>query len=154
MKTLIIAVTIIALSAVVGSVIVGKKVFDGTVEEKPYEQGLLWDKIRNNKYGSGWSAVINNRKIKTGDAEVSISVFNKYGKPLSDASVSLVVRRPSTTAYDRNYETVRHSDNSYAAKVYFPLFGYWDLKIKVAKKGESVIFEERIFAEEDHQCKI
>jgi len=151
MKTLIIAVTIIALSAVVGSVIVGKKVFDGTVEEKPYEQGLLWDKIRSTKYESGWSAVVNNRKINKGENEVSISVFDKYGKPLSDASVSILVSRPSTAAYDRNYETLRRSDNSFAAKVYFPLFGYWDLKIKVAKKGESVIFEERIFAEEDHR---
>jgi nitrogen fixation protein FixH len=150
MKTLIIAVTIIALSAVVGSVIVGKKVFDGTVEEKPYEQGLLWDKIQDQKVESGWRAVINNGKIKTGDTEISISVFDKYGKPLSDASVSILISRPSTSAYDRNYETVRRSDNSYAAKVYFPLFGYWGLKIKVAKKEESVIFEERIFAEEEH----
>lgn len=151
MKTLIIIITIIALSAVIGSVIVGKKVFDGTVEEKPYEQGLLWDKIQDRKVESGWSAVVNNRKINKGDNEVSISVFDKYGKPLSDASVSLVVSRPSTTAHDKDYETLRRSDNSYAAKVYFPLFGYWDLKIKVAKKRESVIFEERIFAEEDHR---
>jgi len=151
MKALIIIVTVIALSAVIGSVIVGKKVFDGTVVEKPYEQGLLWDKIRSNKHESGWSAVVNNRKFNKGEDEVSISVLDKYGKPLSDASVSILVSRPSTTAYDRNYETLRRSDNSYAAKVYFPLFGYWDLKIKVAKKGESVIFEERIFAKEGHR---
>jgi nitrogen fixation protein FixH len=151
MKSLIIIVTIIALSAVIGSVIVGKKVFDGTVEGNPYEQGLLWDKIRSNKYESGWSAVVNNKKINKGENEISISVFDKYGKPLSDASVSLVISRPSTTAHDRNYETLRRSDNSYAAKIYFPLFGYWDLKIKVVKKRESVIFEERIFAEEEHQ---
>jgi nitrogen fixation protein FixH len=151
MKSLIIIVTVIALSAVIGSLIVGKKVFDGTVEEKPYEQGLLWDKIRSSKYESGWSAVVNNRKFNKGENEVSISVFDKYGKPLSDASVSILVSRPSTTAYDINYETLRRSDKSYAAKVDFPLFGYWDLKIKVAKKGESVIFEERIFAKEGHR---
>jgi nitrogen fixation protein FixH len=150
MKTLIIIVSVIALSAVIGTIIIGERTFEGTVEEKPYDQGLLWDKIQDNKSALGWSAVINNRKIKTGDAEISISVFDKYGKPLSDASVSLAVSRPSTTAYDRNYETVRRSDNSYAAKVNFPLFGYWDLKIKVAKKGGSAIFEERIFAEEEH----
>ncbi|MBI5098323.1 MAG: FixH family protein [Nitrospirae bacterium] len=151
MKILIITITVVVLSAVIATIIIGKQTFDGTVEEKPYEQGLLWDKIRSNKYESGWSAVINNRKFKKGDDVVSISVFDKYGKPLSDASVFLVVSRPSTTTYDRNYETMRRSDNSYAAKVYFPLFGYWDIKITVAKKGESVIFEERIFAEEEQR---
>jgi len=149
MKTLIITVSVIAFSAVIATIIIGNETFDGIVVEKPYEQGLLWDKIQDRKIESGWKAVINNRKIKTGNAEISISVFDKSGKPLSDASVSLVVSRPATTVYDRNYETVRQSDDSYAAKVYFPLFGYWDLKIKVAKKGESVIFEKRIFAEED-----
>ena len=151
MKTLIIAISVIALSAVIATIIIGNETFDGIVVEKPYEQGLLWDKIRDRKIESGWKAVINNRKINTGNAEISISVFDKSGKPLSDASVSLVVSRPATTLYDRNYETVRQSDNSYAAKVFFPLFGYWDLKINVAKKGESVIFEKRIFAEEDHR---
>jgi len=151
MKTLIIIISVIALSAVVATIIIGNETFDGIVVEKPYEQGLLWDKIQDRKIESGWKAVINNRTIKTGNAEISISVFDKSGKPLADASVSLVISRPSTSVYDRNYETVRQSDNSYAAKVFFPLFGYWDLKIRVAKKGESVIFEERIFAEEDHR---
>jgi len=151
MKTLIIIVSVIAFSAVIATIIIGNETFDGIVVEKPYEQGLIWDKIQDRKIESGWKAVINNRTIKTGNAEISISVFDKSGKPLSDSSVSLVVSRPATTAYDRNYETVRQSDNSYAAKVFFPLFGYWDLKIKVAKKGESIIFEKRIFAEEDHR---
>ena len=151
MKTLIIIISVIALSAVIATIIIGNETFDGIVVEKPYEQGLLWDKIQDRKVESGWRAVINNRKIETGNDEISISVFDKSGKPLSDATVSLVVSRPSTTAYDRNYETARQSDNSYTAKIFFPLFGYWDLKIKVAKKGESVIFEERIFEEEDHR---
>jgi nitrogen fixation protein FixH len=148
MKTLIIIVTIIALSAVIGSVIVGKKVFDGTVEEKPYEQGLLWDKIRSNKYGSGWSVVVNNRKINKGENEVSISVFDKYGKPLSDASVSILISRPSTAAYDRNYKAVKLQEGIYKARINFQLYGYWNLKINVAQNEKSVIFEERIFAEE------
>ncbi|MBI5055190.1 MAG: FixH family protein [Nitrospirae bacterium] len=147
MKILIIIVSIIALSAVGGSIIVGEKMFDGVVVEKPYEQGLLWDRIQDSKSELGWSAVINNGKIKTGDGEVSISVFDKEGKPLSDATVSLIVSRPSTNAYDKDYKTVKLHEGLYTAAVNFPLYGYWDMKIHVGRKGKDALLEERIFAD-------
>ncbi len=151
MKILIIIVTTIALSAVVGSVIIGKKVYDGVVVEKPYEQGLLWDKMQDNKVKSGWNAVINNKNFKTGDNKVSISVFDKNGEPLSDAVVSIVISRPSTSAYDKNYDAVKIiHDGLYTAAVNFPLYGSWDMKIKVNQKRDSVLFEERIFANEEN----
>lgn len=49
MKILIIIVGIIGFSAVIGAVIFGMKTFDGLVVDKPYETGLLWDKMQKSR---------------------------------------------------------------------------------------------------------
>ncbi len=149
MKTLIVIVSVIALSAVFGAVIVGEKVFDGVVVEKPYEQGLLWDRIQENKSELGWNAVIVNKKFLSGDEEVGVSAFDKNGKPLSGATVFLSISRPSTSVHDKKYEAAESREGLYTAAVNFPLYGYWDVKIDVARKDNSSAFEGRIFAEKN-----
>lgn len=147
MKTLIVIVSIIALSAVGGSIIVGVKSFDGIVTEHPYEKGLAWDEIRNKEKELGWSVDIGKGKFATGDNDVILSVFDKDGKPLPGASVSITISRPSTPAYDMNYDAERIQDGSYRAAVDFPLHGNWDMAIHVDQKENSVIFVNRVFVE-------
>lgn len=147
MKTLIIAVTIIALAAVAGSIIVGERVFDGLVVEKPYDKGLLWDKTRSDETELGWNTVIRSRILRTGDNDVIFSVLDKEGKPLEGALVTVLISRPSTTAYDKYYEPSIQGDAPYKASVHFPLYGYWDLEISVRRENKEVVFQERIYVE-------
>ena len=147
MKTLIIIVTIAALAAVAGSVVVGIKSFDGTVTDRPYENGLLWDKVRNEKATLGWSAVIQNRRLRMGGNELLISVTNKDGTPLLNFNVDVLRSRPSSSDYDRHLRAVKLADGFYRVPVRFPLYGYWDLKINVRQGQRRVLFEERVFVE-------
>ena len=145
MKILIILVTIVALSAVIGSVIVGEKVFDGLVVEKPYEKGLQWDKTRNEKTELGWNVVLKNRAFSAGENDVIISVFDKDGRPLAGAQAIITISRPATTAYDKNYETTLLGVGSYKVKANFPLYGYWDLKVTVSHDKKSAVYEEKVY---------
>ena len=147
MRALIIIVSIIVLSAVAGSIIVGVMTFDEKVTEKPYETGLLWDQIQKEKEASGLSVSTMNKGFTAGDNELVFSVAGREGSPLSGVVSSVLVSRPSTSAYDRVYPVADPRDGLYRVKVYLPLYGYWVLKTKVSHNGGSLTFEEKIFAE-------
>lgn len=147
MKVLIGFVTLTAILAVAGSFIVGIKTFDGTVTERPYEEGLLWDEIRRKKVSLGWSVDIKKRRFTTGNNDITISVMNKLKEPLKNTNISLMISRPSTTVYDSDVQAVKLKEGFYRANIDFPLFGYWDIAIEVRQERESLPFKKRIFVE-------
>lgn len=147
MKVLIGFVTLTALLAVAGSIIVGIKNFDGTVTDRPYEEGLLWDDIREKKTALGWSVDIKEKRFTTGNNDITISILNRMKKPLKDIKISVMISRPSTTVYDRVVEAVKLKEGLYRANTDVPLFGYWDITIEVSEGRERVPFKKRIFVE-------
>ncbi|MDI6801835.1 MAG: FixH family protein [Thermodesulfovibrionales bacterium] len=146
MRILIIIVAIIGFGAVIGSIVVGQRVFEGKVVDKPYETGLMWDKMQREK--AELRVDIKNTEFKTGNNEIVFSISDKEGKPLSASSVKLTVSRPTTTAHDMEYKAFRQLDGYYHAAVKLNLYGYWDLKINIVRDGRSIMLEKRIFAEE------
>lgn len=146
MRILIIIVVIIGFGAVIGSIVVGQRVFEGKVVDKPYETGLAWDEMQRGK--AELRADIKNTEFKTGNNEIIFSISDKDGKPLSNQSVKITVSRPTTTAHDQKYDASKQSDGYYHAAVKLNLYGYWDLKINIVRNGKSVTLEKRIFAEE------
>jgi len=46
MKVLIVLIVIIGLAAVLSTILIGDRLFDGTVVDKPYDRGVNWDKIQ------------------------------------------------------------------------------------------------------------
>ena len=149
MKALIALVTLIALSAVIAAIVIGSRSFEGIVTEKPYEKGLSWDRTKDEKKSLGWDVEVPEKRFTVGKNTLMFSILDKKGKPLEGASVSVTVSRPSTTAYDRTYrgERLELDDGSYNAVVDFPLYGYWDLKIRVVKDQVDLIYTKNIFAE-------
>jgi nitrogen fixation protein FixH len=147
MKTLIVTVTVIALVAVIGSIIVGERAFDGLVVEKPYDKGLQWDRDHTEKAGLGWNVFIKNRNLHTGDNDLIFSVLDKGGKPVEDVMATVLVTRPSTTAYDKYYEPSAQGNGTYKISVHFPLYGYWYVRINVAHERKNIVFEEKVYAE-------
>ncbi len=146
MKVLIIMISAIVISSMAGVIIIGKSTFGGTVVDNPYSHGLLWDEIQRQRIASGLSVNTKNELLILGNNEVVISIVNKDGSPLLNASVSVVVSRPATRAYDKRYDLVETENGLYKAMVNFPLYGYWDLKIDVAQKDGNIRFKNRIFA--------
>ena len=45
----LVIVSVLALAATIGAIVIGMKSFEGLVVEKPYETGLAWDEIKKKK---------------------------------------------------------------------------------------------------------
>jgi nitrogen fixation protein FixH len=146
MRTLIIAVSIIAVGATIGTIVVGGRSFDGLVVEKPYETGLDWDKTQEQKARLGWT-VSTNGNFLAGGNELLISVADGNGVKLRDAVVTVKVTRPSTVHYDKTYQTALQPDGRYRATIDLPFYGNWDVIMNVKRGKERADFTKSIFAE-------
>lgn len=148
MKLLLIIVSIIGLSAVIGALVIGIRTFDGTVVNQPYEQGLSYDAVHHEKEASGWHAEILNKNLTIGINDILISITDRNSRPVTNVSVSVVVSRPSSTSYDRTYEAAATGRGRFRIIADLPLYGYWDAKVQVSDRSRSVMFERTLFAEE------
>ena len=147
MKTFMVIAIIAALAAVGGSIFMGVRSFDGTVTENPYEKGLLWDDMRNQKSKLGWKVMLDDTKFKIGDNEVIASIMDRNGMPLDIDLISIIRSRPSSAAYDGTFDTIQLKDGYYRAKVNFPLYGYWDVKVNVTHDDINFSYVKKIFVE-------
>lgn len=145
MKKLVIVVTIIGLSAVIVPIIVGKLMFDGKVVEAPYETGLRYDELEALKAELDLEFL--NKNLITGENELVFTLRDKYGRPLTDPQITLIISRPSTTRYDREYPVSFAGEGRYSSKVLFPFYGYWDIKIGLIYNWKPVILEKRVYVE-------
>lgn len=146
MKTLVIVVTIIGLSAVIGSIIVGTLTFDGKVVESPYETGLRYDELEDIK--AELSLEIVNKDLTIGENDVVFTLKDKYNRPITDPQTTLMISRPSTNKFDREYQISFVEPGRYRAKVFFPVYGYWDIKIGFIYNWKPIILEKRVYIEE------
>jgi len=145
-KKLLVLVTFIGMAAVMGAIVVGKYTFDGTVADNPYEKGLLWDAEQKERESSGWKVDIQPPSPTVGRNELHIHVRDRAGKTIT-AQVMLTVSRPSSKQYDRQYTALLTEKGSSAVQVDLPLYGYWDLDIRVTAEGKSILLQKTVFAE-------
>jgi len=145
-KTLLIIVSIIGLAAVIGAIVVGRSTFDGIVVDKPYERGLTYDAAQQERETSGWVVDIIDPPLVVGRNELIISATDRKGSPLPDAEISLTISRPSSAAYDRTYAAARTTRGQFRAEIELPLYGHWDVKVRVKADGKDIIFERKVFA--------
>ncbi len=148
MKALVIIVIIIGLSAVIGSIIVGKAVFDGKVVDMPYETGLAYDEIEKAKKELRFEVL--NKELKVGMNEVLFTLKDNNDRPITDPQMVFMISRPSTTRYDSEFTYYFAGEGRYRAEVYFPLHGYWDIRLKLLRDWKPVIIEKRVYV--NHSC--
>ncbi len=144
MKALVVIVTIIGLSAVIGSIIVGKMVFEGKVVDKPYETGLRYDEMEKTK--ARFIFKLLNKEFHAGDNDIIFSIMDTSGIAVTDPHIILTLSRPSTTTYDREYRVNFIESGKYTARIRIPVAGYWDMKIRFIHDSQTVILEKRIYA--------
>jgi len=150
-RTLIAFIAFIAIGVTIATILVGSRSFEGTVVEHPYESGLAWDQVHQDKARLGWHVSLLGLPYKTGKNDIEFSVLDKNGRPLSDAMVTVALSRPATSAQDRTYPARRAKDGHYRVSVDFPQFGYWDVRVEVKQKGEKCTFVEKIYAAQHNQ---
>jgi len=148
MKTIITFVILAGLAAVAGSIIVGVKTFDGTVTANPYEKGLLWDDVQKRGNELGWSIDVRNDHFNLGKNDLTISVLDKAGRPLTGSAVSVMTGRAATSEYDRHVDAVPLNEGIFSAVVAFPLYGYWDITIDVSQNGDTLSFTKKVYVEQ------
>jgi len=148
MKTLLAVIVVIGLAAVAGAVIVGTRVFDGTVVKEPYERGIAWDVERERQAASGLQVSVVEASFVTGENELAVLVLDRNGQPFAGDAVSVEASRPASSAYDRTYRAVRRDDGTFRTLVHLPLRGRWNLTVVVEGKNGSLRFRRSIYAEE------
>ncbi|MBI5848068.1 MAG: FixH family protein [Nitrospirae bacterium] len=146
MKLLLIVVSIIGLSAVIGAVVIGTRTFDGTVVDRPYERGLAYDAAHHEKEASGWRLDVLNPSFTTGKNDIRFLLTDRNGTPLSDVEIALSISRPSSKDYDKTYAAAKTEQGQYTANADLPLYGYWDAKVQVRDSSRSITFERTLFA--------
>jgi nitrogen fixation protein FixH len=144
-------ISIIAVAATVGTVIVGSRSFEGIVVDKPYEAGLAWDEMHRNHDKLGWTIAVAGEPFRTGKNDLIVTILDKRGAPLGDADVTITVTRPSTRAFDRTYQADVQPDGRYRASAELARQGNWDLIIDVSRKTDHTSFKKSIFAEPDEK---
>lgn len=136
MKAILVFVTLVGLVAVVGAVVVGSLVFDGTVVDHPYERGIAWDDDRARHEASGITTVLATASFREGENDLVLRAWDRSGTPLEDERLSLRIGRTSTGAHDRTYTASRREDGTYGASVELPLKGRWAVTVLV-ERGET-----------------
>jgi hypothetical protein len=144
MKATLVLVTLLGLGAVVGAVVVGSLVFDGTVVDHPYERGVAWDDDRARHEASGVTVSLVTSSFREGDNDLVLRAHDRSGTPLDDAKLSLRIGRISTGAYDRSYIAPRRENGTYGVSVDLPLKGRWAVTVLVERGGEPLEFRHEI----------
>ncbi len=147
MKTIIIFIAILVVVATIATIMIGTQTFEGIVVEKPYEAGLAWDAVIQNRKKLGWTITLGKADYRVGNNELVLNVRDRNGLPLPHADMSITISRPSTRAYDRTYPAVQQARGSYHVLVDLPLQGAWDMKTTVIAQNERSDFLDQIFAE-------
>lgn len=149
MKTLLAAVSVIGVLAVVTAIFVGMGTFEGTVTENPYEKGLKWDAERRERQRLGWSVDLAPGGFVVGRNDITLRVTDRDGTPLDASAVVLTVSRPSTTDHDATFRCTRARRGVFVAAVDLPLQGYWDLDVAVHRGGDIVSLRRAVYARQE-----
>ena len=144
MRATLVFVTLIGLGAVVGAVVVGSLVFDGTVVDHPYERGIAWDDDRARHEASGITAVLATAFFRKGENDLVLRALDRSGTPLEDESCLSgsggSPRRPTTGPTSAS----RRENGTYGASVELPLKGRWAVTVLVERGGEPLEFRHEI----------
>lgn len=144
MRALLVLVALTAIGAVIGAVAVGIMVFDGTVVEDPYGQGIAWDEVRKRREASGLTVALVASPYRRGPNDIVVEVLTRTGDPVDEDDLALRVSRSSSGDYDRVYPAVRKEDGRYGAVVDLPLRGPWVVTVIVDGGGSPLEFRHKI----------
>lgn len=148
MRSLIIIISIAVVALTIGTIIVGNRMFDGVVVERPYETGLSWDETKKRQAQLGWKVIIETARLKQGGNELILRLTDREGAALNNASVSVTVSRPSSKAYDQTYRAAALGGGRYRATISLPLIGLWDLQTEITRANDLFTATERVEATE------
>jgi len=144
-KALIIAILLGGIGIVAASVAVGIAVRDQEVEENAYEAGLHYDAALKREAALGWRVELP-RNVRSGEVVIPVDVLDRNGAAIPDATVDLELSRAGGHA-PRIYRCSGIGNGRYAADVKLEESGCWEATVHVARKGDTIRFNEKIYAQ-------
>lgn len=145
MRAFLVFVAVVGFGAVVGAVVVGLRVFEGTVVERPYEEGLTWGERQRERMESGLHVALEGKSFRTGGNLVVVRI-TRNGEPAAGEKAGLLLRRPGTGAFTERYDLDGRGDGTYATVAELPLPGRWEAVITVYQSGRPLEFPGVIHA--------
>lgn len=116
-----------------------KATWRGLATENSYEKGLHYNQTlaeAKKQEALGWKMTISFTSLSNDSGNVFITLKDKDLKPITDAKISIEVKRPVQEGFDFNQD-VAFKGGLYEAKMTFPLPGQWDFLV-TAQKGEDI----------------
>ncbi|NOY53244.1 MAG: hypothetical protein GXP58_06435 [Deltaproteobacteria bacterium] len=154
MKILLVFVTILVLTSVSVSIVVGIRSFDGTVTDSPYADGIRWDADRMAARSLGWRLMVDGSRFDTGKNRALLSVKDRQGVDHSSAVIMLHLSRPATSRYDRNLPFERNpAGGGIVANLDLPLPGHWIVGATIETPQGKQTLSHEIFARENGEPK-
>jgi nitrogen fixation protein FixH len=136
-----------SILAVIGvTVVVGSKVREETVVERPYEEGLHHDAERHARAALGLGVALEDGALAAGATPLAFRLADGHGQPFSGARVTVEVSLPDTSRGEVRAEAREVAPGRYAADVALPAAGPWDVRFDVVHGADRVRLEKRVVA--------
>ncbi len=117
--------------------------FTGVSRENPYQDGLAYNKVladRDALRDLGWQGDVSFGAADAGADNVTVTLTDGAGAPLSGLTLSGVLRRPTHDGMDQSLTWREDAPGAYTAAVTLPERGNWDLEV-TADDGRNPPFE-------------
>jgi len=145
MKALVALVILVGVLAVAGSIWVAVRTAEETVTPAPYAAALHLDHDRHHREALGWEVAVADGGLHAGDCPVAVAVTDRDRSPLGGATVSVTVGRPGPDGNDRAYPAAPDGQGRWLARVRFPGYGHWDLRVTVSRGQDSASYERHVY---------
>jgi nitrogen fixation protein FixH len=119
---------------------IAKKSWRGVYTKNAYQKGLQYNQIlkqREQQKELGWLMKFNFEQLPENIILVTVNLIDKEGRSIKGAKLNAKILRPIQEGLDFTQD-FKEINNSYQAKIKFPLLGQWEVQFK-AKKGDNII---------------
>ncbi|MGD0280813.1 MAG: FixH family protein [Dissulfurispiraceae bacterium] len=144
-KTLIVGILIGGFVIIGASIYIGIQKRDVVVEENPYDAGIEYEHALKIKAELGWQVKFPEALMK-GERQLVVTVNDKNGKAIKDASIKLQLNRLGYPEL-QEYKLSGNGNGQYTAMVKLDAAGYWDVSAYVENARDSVRYDDRIYVQ-------
>ena len=114
-------------------IIVSSSTFRGEDEQKPYLQGVEYNRIlarRAEQTKLGWKAEIVAVRLAGGNVRVEVRIRDRDGKPVAEPDLAGEFRHPADENRDRTVRLNQASPGTYQASLAGIAPGAWDVLVR------------------------
>ena len=127
---------------------VAMSTFTGVVDPRYYQTGLHYNRLiaeAERQKALGWSVDLRADVAADGHGRLVVRVRDRAGRPVEGAEVVARFVRPTSEGYDFGLTLGPRGEGTYAAAFGLPLFGQWDVRVRVRRGEDRVVVRRRLF---------